>query len=52
MKVYADRVSTTYKINEAAKRSWFTPATLRYYEAVGLMPRPSRTESGDLKWRV
>lgn len=46
MKVYARLVSTTYKINEVAKRSGFTPATLRYYEEVGLVPPPTRTEAG------
>lgn len=46
MKVYAGGVSTTYKINEVSKRSGFTPATLRYYEELGLLPTPSRTDAG------
>ena len=46
MRVYARMVSTSYKINEVAKRSGFTPATLRYYEEVGLVPLPTRTEAG------
>ena len=46
MRVYARLASTTYKINEVAKRSGFTPATLRYYEEVGLVPLPTRTEAG------
>ena len=46
MRVYACWVSTTYKINEVSKRTGFTPATLRYYEELGLLPTPSRTESG------
>ena len=29
-----------------ARRSGFTPATLRYYEEIGLLPPPSRTASG------
>jgi MerR family transcriptional regulator, copper efflux regulator len=39
-------VSTTYKINEVARRSGFSATTLRYYEDIGLMPAPDRTESG------
>ena len=46
MRVYGGGVSTTYKINEASKRSGFTPATLRYYEELGLLPTPSRTDAG------
>ncbi len=46
MRVYPRGVSTNYKINEAAARSGFTPATLRYYEEVGLVPAPARTEAG------
>ena len=29
-----------------SKRSGFTPATLRYYEDLGLLPAPSRTDAG------
>ena len=39
-------MSTNYKINEVATRSGFSPATLRYYEEVGLVPAPARTEAG------
>jgi MerR family copper efflux transcriptional regulator len=39
-------VTSTYKINEVSKRSGFTPATLRYYEELGLLPAPSRTDAG------
>ena len=46
MRVYARGVSTSYKINEVSKRSGFTPATLRYYEELGLLPAPSRTDAG------
>lgn len=46
MKVYPDDVSTGLKINEMARRTGFTPATLRYYEEIGLMPEPRRTASG------
>jgi MerR family transcriptional regulator, copper efflux regulator len=46
LKVYAHLVSTTYKINEVARRSGFSATTLRYYEDIGLMPAPDRTDSG------
>ena len=46
MRVYPSGVSTNYKINEAAARSGFSPATLRYYEEVGVLPAPARTEAG------
>lgn len=36
----------TYGISEAARRSGFTPSTLRYYENVGVVPAPDRSESG------
>lgn len=39
-------MSIAYKINEVSKRSGFTPATLRYYEEIGLLPEPARTASG------
>jgi DNA-binding transcriptional MerR regulator len=39
-------VSTTYRIAEVARRSGFSPATLRYYEGIGLVPQPDRTEAG------
>jgi DNA-binding transcriptional MerR regulator len=39
-------VSTGYRIKEIAERSGFSPATLRYYEEIGIMPQPERTSSG------
>ncbi len=44
--VYAERVSTPYKIKEVADRSGFSAATLRYYEEIGLLPRAARTPAG------
>ena len=35
-----------YKIKDIAERSGFTPATLRYYEEIGLLPESSRTPAG------
>jgi DNA-binding transcriptional MerR regulator len=46
MRVYPDNVSTTYKINDVSKRSGFSAAALRYYEQIGLLPEPPRTEAG------
>ena len=46
MKVYADAVSTTYKIKDVADRTGFTAATLRYYEEIGLLPEATRTPAG------
>lgn len=37
---------TGYRISEVAQRSGFSPATLRYYEAVGVVPPPERSEAG------
>jgi DNA-binding transcriptional MerR regulator len=37
---------TTYQIGELAARSGLTPDTLRYYERLGLVPRPQRTSGG------
>jgi DNA-binding transcriptional MerR regulator len=39
-------MSTTYQIADVAERSGFTPATLRYYEDIGLMAPAGRTEAG------
>jgi DNA-binding transcriptional MerR regulator len=39
-------VSTTFRIAEVARRSGFSPATLRYYEGIGLLPQSDRTEAG------
>src|SRR5215204_48676 len=46
MKVYAARVATGYRIKDVADRSGFTPATLRYYEEIGLLPDVERTNAG------
>ena len=39
-------MSTTLQIAEVAQRSGFTPATLRYYEEIGLLTPPARTDAG------
>jgi len=39
-------MSTTFQIAEVARRSRFTPATLRYYEDIGLLAPTARTEAG------
>lgn len=39
-------MSTSYRIKEIAERSGFTPATLRYYEEIGIIPPPERTAAG------
>lgn len=39
-------MSTTYQIADVAERSGFTPATLRYYEEIGLMAPVGRTDAG------
>jgi DNA-binding transcriptional MerR regulator len=36
----------TFQIGELATRGGVTPDTLRYYERVGLLPRPHRTSGG------
>jgi MerR family copper efflux transcriptional regulator len=38
--------ATTFQITEVAQRSGFTPATLRYYEDIGLVIPTGRTEAG------
>jgi DNA-binding transcriptional MerR regulator len=35
-----------YRISELARRSGFNASTLRYYETVGLLPDPDRTDAG------
>ncbi len=39
-------MTTGLRIAEVARRSGFTPATLRYYEEIGLLPTAGRTGSG------
>lgn len=39
-------MSVTYQIAEVARRSGFSPSTLRYYEDIGLLPPAARTEGG------
>ncbi|HEX7275873.1 MAG TPA: MerR family transcriptional regulator, partial [Acidimicrobiales bacterium] len=34
------------RISELSRRSGFSPSTLRYYETVGLLPDPDRTDAG------
>ncbi len=36
----------TYRIGEVAARSGLTPDTLRFFERLGLLPKPSRTRGG------
>lgn len=35
-----------YQIKDVAERSGFSTATLRYYEEIGLLPEPARTQAG------
>jgi len=37
---------TSYRISAAARRTGLPVSTLRYYERIGLLPAPTRTESG------
>ena len=39
-------VTNGLRIADVSLRSGFTPATLRYYEEIGLLPPPSRTDAG------
>ncbi len=39
-------MTTTYRIAEVADRSGFTPATLRYYEDIGLVAPAGRSDAG------
>lgn len=39
-------MTTTYRIGEAASRSGLTPATIRFYEDIGLLERARRSDSG------
>jgi MerR family copper efflux transcriptional regulator len=40
------KVERAMQIGELAKQSGLNPKTIRYYEDIGLLPRPSRTASG------
>lgn len=44
-KVYS-RGMTSYSISDAARRTGLPTSTLRYYERIGLLPPPGRTDSG------
>jgi MerR family copper efflux transcriptional regulator len=46
MRVYRERVATTYQIKEVSERTGFSAATLRYYEDIGLLPKSTRTPAG------
>jgi MerR family copper efflux transcriptional regulator len=46
MNVYPAEVTTGPRIADVARRSGFSAATLRYYEAIGLLPATPRTEGG------
>ncbi len=37
---------TTYRISDAARRTGLPTSTLRYYERIGLLPAPVRTDAG------
>jgi DNA-binding transcriptional MerR regulator len=37
---------TSYRISDVARRTGLPTSTLRYYERIGLLPVPGRTESG------
>ena len=39
-------MSTGLRIADVARRSGFSPATLRYYEEIGVLPAPPRTDGG------
>lgn len=39
-------MTTGLRIADVSRRSGFTPATLRYYEEIGLLPPPTRTDAG------
>jgi MerR family copper efflux transcriptional regulator len=40
------KIQTTYTIGQVAKRSGVGIETIRFYEREGVIPKPSRTESG------
>jgi MerR family copper efflux transcriptional regulator len=46
LKVYPRGVPTPLRIADVARQSGFTAATLRYYEEIGLLPPPQRSDAG------
>ena len=38
------------QISEAARRAGIAPPTIRYYEAIGLLPKPSRSDAGHRRY--
>ena len=44
------RIVATMKISELAERSGTTPPTIRYYEGIGLLPRPARQGGGQRRY--
>lgn len=44
-------LETLYSIDEVARMTGLTPRTLRFYEEIGLLDPPSRTEGGHRKYR-
>ncbi|WP_240548204.1 MerR family transcriptional regulator [Paenibacillus lignilyticus] len=41
-----DKMGERYKIDDVAKESGLTKRTIRYYEEIGVLPPPERTEGG------
>ena len=39
-------MANAYRISEVAQRTGVTPDTIRYYERLGVLPRPPRTAGG------
>ena len=39
-------MTSGHRIADVARRSGFTPAALRYYEEIGLLPAPKRSSGG------
>jgi DNA-binding transcriptional MerR regulator len=39
-----------FAIGEVARRSGYAVQTLRYYEQIGLMPKPPRTSGGQRRY--
>lgn len=44
-------VETLYAIDDVARMTGLTPRTLRFYEEIGLLDPPQRTEGGHRKYR-